>query len=529
MSAATTLGVPSLTPARWRIGRVAGGAFLLVVLLAGWPVRDALLRMFDWWLEDPEYSHGIIIPFVSAYLIWRRRDEIAELDFSGSWWGPAVAAVGFVLAALGEVSAVYPLIHYAFLIMLYGIVLSWTGPAVFRRLAMPLMMLLFMVPLPQFIVAMLSGELQLVSSKLGADLIRLAGVSVYLEGNIIDLGGYRLQVVEACAGLRYLFPLMTLGFIMAYMYRASLWKRLLLFGSSVPLTIVMNGLRIGIIGVTVDRWGVRMAEGMLHDVQGWMMFMLSAALMLAEVVVLNQFGRDRRGWREVFGLDVRARTDADWTGLRRIPLSFLGAAVLVVFCAAASSLAPQRAERIPDRRAFDELPMRLGDFTGKREALGAEFIETLQFDDYVLADFRRPSGEQVNLYISYYSSQRKGQSVHSPRTCIPGGGWQLRDFETVDLALRDGQVQRVNRAIIERGDERQLVVYWFKQRDRVVTNEWLVKWYLFADSLFRNRTDGAMVRLITPIARGGDRRSAEGRIVELMSELRPILPRYVPD
>src|SRR6202035_4926761 len=179
-----------------------------------------------------------------------------------------------------------------------GLILSFLGWSAFRLIAIPLLILLFMIPLPQFILANLSTKLQLLSSQIGVDVMRLFNVSVFVEGNVIDLGGYKLQVAEACSGLRYLFPLMTLGFLMAYFYKGALWKRMVLFLSSIPLTVVMNSLRIGTIGVMVEHWGIAMAEGFLHEFQGWAVFMASAGLMLGEIALLTRIGRESGHWRQ---------------------------------------------------------------------------------------------------------------------------------------------------------------------------------------------------------------------------------------
>jgi EpsI family protein len=157
--------------------------------------------------------------------------------------------------------------------------------------------------------------------------------------------------------------------------------------------------------------------------------------------------------------------------------------------------------------------------------------DVLKLDDYLLADFVDGRGSAANLYIAYYNSQRKGEAVHSPRSCLPGGGWQLRDFDqrTLSDVRIDGQPLRVNRTLIELGDQRQLVYYWFQQRGRVITNEIAVKWYLFWDALTRRRTDGALVRLITTLPLGGDERDADRRLAELAARIAPTLTRYVPD
>src|SRR5262249_17017045 len=137
-----------------------------------------------------------------------------------------------------------------------------------------------------FIDSQLSWRLQLISSELGGLFIRLFGVPVYLTGNIIDLGTYKLQVAEACSGLRYLYPLLGLGFPAAYLFQAPHWQRALVFLSTIPITIVMNSFRIGMVGVLVDRWGMAMADDVLHFFEGWVIFLACAAILAGEIYLL---------------------------------------------------------------------------------------------------------------------------------------------------------------------------------------------------------------------------------------------------
>jgi EpsI family protein len=135
----------------------------------------------------------------------------------------------------------------------------------------------------------------------------------------------------------------------------------------------------------------------------------------------------------------------------------------------------------------------------------------------------------VNLYVSYYNSQRKGESVHSPRSCIPGGGWRIVDISPRSLDLGAGVAPLlVNRVLIERGDVKQVVYYWFDQRGRVLTSEYLVKWYIFWDSLVRNRTDGAMLRLTSPVLAGQTEADADHALEEFARTLVPVLRPYIP-
>jgi exosortase D (VPLPA-CTERM-specific) len=517
------------------IWRLSWGLTLLAAvigLLSLWPFWDGLSQMWGWWIDSPEYSHGLLIPPVAAFLMWQQKDRLERVPFTGSWWGVALVLLGGAVLIGGQLGTVFTIVQYAYVITLCGLILSFLGWPAFRLIAIPLLILLFMIPLPQFVLANLSTKLQLLSSQIGVAVIRLFDISVFLEGNVIDLGGYKLQVAEACSGLRYLFPLMTLGFLMAYFYKGALWKRVLLFLSSIPITVLMNSIRVGVIGVTVEHWGIEMAEGFLHEFQGWMIFMISAAVMLGEIALLNRVGRESGNWRQLFGVEFPAPTPAGASVRQRgIPVTFVAAGLLLVGFIIATLALPRSAEVIPSRTAFTEFSMKLGEWRGHRDTLEAVYSDALKLDDYVLADYVGQSGKSVNLYIAYYNSQRKGEAVHSPRSCLPGGGWQLRDFDqrTLSDVKINGQALRVNRTLIELGDQRQLVYYWFEQRGRIITNEFAVKWYLFWDALTRNRTDGALVRLITALPPSSDEADADRRLIDLAARIAPTLTRYVPD
>ncbi len=231
--------------------------------------REGLERLSYMWFNKEEYSHAVIIPFISAFLIWQKKDLLQEMEFRGSWAGIALLFVSIFILFLGQQSAVIALVHYGLLMALLALALAYLGWPAFRIVVVPLLILFFTIPLPGFLYEGLSNKLQLISSEVGVWFIRLFGISVYLEGNVIDLGTYKLQVVEACSGLRYLFPLVTLGFIAAYFFQGAWWKKAVIFLSSIPITVLMNSFRVGAIGVMVEFWGQGMAEGFLHDFEGW--------------------------------------------------------------------------------------------------------------------------------------------------------------------------------------------------------------------------------------------------------------------
>jgi exosortase D (VPLPA-CTERM-specific) len=500
--------------------------------MLGFLAYDGLTELVKAWDEKEEYSYGYLIPFIAFFLVWQKKDLLERVAFPGAWWGILIVLLGIVLLLVGTLSTFYHIIQYSVLIIIVGLALSFTGWQGIRILWAPLLILFFMVPLPGFVLAKVSSYLQIISSELGVLMIRAFGISVYLEGNVIDLGTMKLQVVEACSGLRYLFPLMTLAFICAYFYNEKLWKRVVVFLSSIPITIFMNSFRIGAIGVLVEHWGPTMAEGFLHDFEGWVVFMACTAILVLEMWFLNRVGGHRRQLREAFGIDFPAPTPKDIpVQPRSLARPYVSAILLVVAATLITIAMPERSEAIPPRQDFSQFPLKLGEWEARRERLEQVYLDVLKLDDYLLADFVDPNQDVINLYVAYYASQSKGAASHSPSTCLPGGGWEISSLteHPIEGALSNGRPLLVNRAVISKEDNQQLVYYWFKERDRNVTNEYKVRWYIFLDALTRNRSDGALIRVITPVAPGESLSAADHRLAAFTKVASESLGGYLPD
>ena len=159
------------------------------------------------------------------------------------------------------------------------------------------------------------------------------------------------------------------------------------------------------------------------------------------------------------------------------------------------------------------------------------YLDALKLDDYVIADFARDGRDPVNFFVAWYDTQTAGRTTHSPRACLPAGGWRIVDLKQVEVpgALVNGLPLRANRVEIALGTHRQLVYYWFQQRGRVITNEYVAKWFLFWDSLIQRRTDGALVRLITPLKVGATEQEGDARLAEFAAQAAPQLDRFIPN
>ncbi|PCJ88876.1 MAG: VPLPA-CTERM-specific exosortase XrtD [Thiotrichaceae bacterium] len=517
----------------WRANWLTFSLVVVVIAMLYLIFADGLSQMVNIWNTKEEYGHGYMIPFIIMFLIWQKKDVIEKLEFNGSWLGVIVCVVGLLFSIVGELASHYAAIQYAFVIVLFGLVLSMTGKKVFAIILVPLMMLFFMIPLPNFVFNTLSAKLQLVSSEIGVAVIRLFDISVYLEGNVIDLGVYKLQVVEACSGLNYLFPLMTLGFMTAYFFTGAFWKKVVLFLSTIPITILMNSLRIGVIGVMVEYWGIEMAEGFLHDFEGWAVFMSCIGILILEMWLLAKIGKDKLPLREAFGLDFpEDAPESAKVKIRRIPVPFVASMFFLAVAVTAALILPDRVEIIPERKQFAEFPLEINGWKGRALRLEKNVIDVLDLSDYTMSDYVGANeGDAVNFYSAYYESQRKGASIHSPKACIPGGGWEIKSItdHLIDGVTVSDKPLVVRRLLTQKGDIKQLVYYWFQQRGRVLSHEYLLKWYLFYDAVTMNRSDGALMRVVTTLQPGQDIKIADDRLHAFLVDVAPIITEYVPD
>jgi len=497
---------------------------LLAVVAAIIVFHDTLLNLVDRWSRQEEYSHGFLIPIVVAWLLWTRRDAVRGAIGRPSWSGLVLVVVALLMNLIGQLSAIFILSQVGFVVALIGIVLAVGGYPLLRVTLIPIVFLLFAIPLPYFVDALLTLQLQLISSELGAFFISVFQIPVYLDGNVVDLGNYKLAIVEACSGLRYLYPLLGLSFLAAYLFRAPIWQRAVVFLSAIPITIVMNGLRIGMVGVLVNAWGTKQAEGLLHFFEGWVIFIACAALLAIQIFLFARLSG--KTFAEVFRAPVfKIRPKRQFKSISDLPITACLATLIVA--GAAISVVSGRSEILPERSRFAAFPLRLGPWQGHPSLLERDMERGLKLDDYILSDYSMPDRKLVNLYVAYYASQRQGESPHSPIVCIPGGGWQITKFErTTDGALDDPRP--LNRVIIAKDSQRMLVYYWFDERGRTIANEWWAKWYLFADAILMNRTDGALVRLITEIPPGESERETDNRLHSFMQQLVPALDAYLP-
>jgi exosortase A len=257
----------------------------LIFVLLYHPVLSYLV--VNWWI-NPDYSHGFIVPLISAYIVWNQRNNLLALSPAPSMLGMPLLLAGTGVLLLGYVGAELFLMRFSILLVISGLVLFLLGREHLRLLAFPIVFLIFMIPLPQIIFNAVAFPLQLFAAKVATNIIQFFGIPVLREGNIIHLAYSRLEVAEACSGIRSLVSILTLATIYAYFFENRSWKQALLLVSALPISIITNSSRVAGTGVLAHHFGASAAEGFYHTFEGWFMFIVAFSLLLLVGVVLRK-------------------------------------------------------------------------------------------------------------------------------------------------------------------------------------------------------------------------------------------------
>lgn len=528
----------TLSPASRLLGTVNfWGLFWLAVatVSAGLFFSNGIDALLIAW-QLPEYSHGPLIPVLSALLFLRQLKEV-PVDpgpKNNRWPGVALVTFALLMGTLGILANIDDIVAYALILWVGGILLISWGWNTGRHFWPPVVHLIYMLPLPGVIYYKTTTYLQFISSELGVWFLKLLSVPVFLDGNIIDLGVTKLHVAEACSGLRYMFPILSFSYIFAVLYRGPVWHKAVLLISAVPIAILMNSVRIAMAGIIVQYYGNDWLEGFTHFFEGWVIF-LSCIVILFFLAWLMLFLHPKR-------LSLTEALDLDTTGLVpqflrlqyvRPSAALITAAGIGLMAVAALMAMPERGSMAPARDSFALFPREFGAWRqyGPRETLDPQVAQTLGADDYHQVTLVNPeAADSVGLFMAWYNDQSKG-GVHSPEICLPGSGWEIAWLERTDIAaqMKSDRPFAINRAIIQRGETRMMVYYWFQQKDRRIAWDFAAKYWLMVDGIRTGRTDGALVRLTTLIPPGESDAAAEARLQEVLAKMLPALPRFIPE
>lgn len=511
-----------LTVQRLNWTKLALPVLLALVLILYIP--DGELLWADW-VNLEEFSHGPLMLAVSIYLLWARRSLLDSHDTRGNWYGVVFSAIAIFVYALASKSGIENLRHLSLFLLVFGLFITFGGITYGRFILPSLILLPFVVPPPAFLNANLTFGLQLLSTDMSVWMLRAVGLSVFQDGTIIDMGTIKLSVVEACAGLRYLYPMIGLGVMAGMIFDIPLWKRGLFVVIAAVVSILMNSVRIFLTGAMADWTDTAVSDGFFHLFEGWVFFLVSFAVMMAICyLTLRKSEKATIGGGVLKVFVPENVASGKQTPVMPIICGAFLCMVMIVSVLYVRNIDPE----IPDRREFASFPLKINGMIAEEDILPGVEQTILNMSDYFLGHYRKTSKPPITLFIGYYEQQSASNTPHSPRVCIPSGGWKIDEITEIELQ-NGSQIVPVNRVLISRGESKLLVYYWFQQRGKFIANEYQAKLNLLLGGMTSARTDGALVRLYMPIESTMSEVLADQELTQFSEALFKVLPSYVPN
>jgi exosortase len=260
------------------------GALLILVF------APVLYGMGKEWLEEEDMGHGLFVPVVAGWILWQDRQRLLEVTARPSLWGLALLLFGGALLIAGTLGAELFVTRIGFLVSLVGLLLYTGGWELLRAAAYPLFLLLFMIRIPAIIYNQITFPLQLFASTVAEHSLWAVGIPALREGNVLELPSQRLQVVEACSGIRSLLSLSFLSLVYAYFFDSKTWMRGALLVATVPIAVTANAFRVTMTGV-LSEYKKELAEGFFHTAEGWVVFLVALAILVAVHQALDRVWR----------------------------------------------------------------------------------------------------------------------------------------------------------------------------------------------------------------------------------------------
>lgn len=474
---------------------------------------EVLTGMVRQWWNISSYSYAFLIPFVSAYLAWIRRDRILGLMPRPNYGGGAVlVAAGLAALVTGQLGGIQALQQVSLLITLPGIVLWLFGNAVLKALVLPVSFLWFMLPIWDFVTDPLHVPFQVVSANLGVMLLRGVGIPVFQDGVFIHLPNITLEVARACSGVNYLIAVLATSIPLATIVLTSVWKRVVLVLLAMAVSALANSLRVALIGILAYYDLSGDLHGPYHMLHGVFVSLVGYAVIFGGLWALSRgqapavFATAGRMWS--FKWD-QVRTS--WITLSAV-LALIGAIQYV-----------DRSSPVPLKHNLSELSLEGAGWIGK----DISPLQTMQGADQSLSrSYRATSGEEVKLSLWYFDAQTQGREL-----VYPGTDKLHANAGRIKLSISGQSEVELNRRFVRDGGNTQMVVFWYDLNGRILVSPLAVKCYTAFDAMVHGRTNGALmwaaVDLVSDDQAGEEQAVATlGRFV---STLYPALDRFLPN
>ena len=438
--------------------------------------------------KSPTNGYCFFVPFIFFYLCWEKRKKFDFLTFSPSYFGIFLLFLSLLFSLMGRLASIKTFLYFGLYLSFLALAFTLYGKRC-KYLFFPYLILIFSIPFPPFINRLLTFKLQLITSVVATQFIRFSGMSVFREGNILDIGITQLQVAEACSGLRYFMPMLLIALLISYYGLRSWWSYLIMLFSVLPISVLVNALRIFTIALFYNYNLKILTEEPYHSILGWIFFLSSGIFFILLILILKRI-------ESIFLTTSKSKSLPEVSFKVSKPYFLIFLFCLITFIEGLILWKLPGIIKVPPKKDLLYFPLQFNKWQGKQLELSPEILKALWADDYFYGFYTREGSKTIiYLLIAYYNYQTTGHTAHTPQSCLLGGGWTILHSENRFLPLSANSGIKVKYLWLKKGEDKLLAAYFFFERGRVIISPWKHKFYLLWDALTRRRTDGALIRV----------------------------------
>jgi EpsI family protein len=498
---------------------MVGGLFLAGLL--AWAYYPAVVSLIESWSSSTQtYSYGFLVPVVSGWLVWARRDELRRIPVTHSFgWGTIVTSAGLLMLVAGHISTLSVLEEFSLIVTICGLTLLLLGPRMFRALVFPIGYLMAMIPVWDLLTARVHPYFQDFSASFGVATLRAFGIPVIRQGFFLELPNITLEVAQECSGVNNLIAVLCVGVPMTHLFLRSWWKRGLVLTAAVLIAALSNGVRVATVSV-LAYYGIRGADGDIHGPYSLLRSLLVSGIGFVALFWLISWFRDDDAPGSAppaQPLRIEKRTGP---GLMAVVVA------IVMLSTANGLIAWHRVVKVPLRADLGTFPERLGRWQATR-VLSSSDVTALNFDEQLSRTYAAPDGAELNVFIGYYQEQGPGRELadYRMRESLLFGQTSRASMAGSIGTARDGSLKDF---LVVRGRETYYITYWYSLGGRIVSQDYEAKLYTAWNSVARRTSDGAVVVVKTKSKPGESIEVARGRVGDFIEALIPATKLYLP-
>ena len=494
-----------------KIGLLAG-AFIFAYI-------PAISLLAGTWLSRDDSSHGFLVPFISLYFVWTKRERLSQIpiipNISG---GITIIVIASILLIMGSVSGVAIAQEMSILLVIPGIVLLLLGMPYIIALALPLTYLIFMSPILNVFLDKIRWPLQLFSAKFAGVILKYAGIPAYQYKNYIELPNITLEVADVCSGVNYLISIIAIAIPIAFLTQKAWQRKIVIISSAVSIGILANVARIILIGIWTTYNIGENSHGPNHIFRGLFVsvigfvFLFIVAWVFAETSPLSVIKSNT---------EKRIATSGITINTQQFNKAWLIAIALLL--SIGSYLFLYNPQPIPLKRNLKELPIAIGDWRLANTEYQKNLFEVQGADSEVIKVYKNASGREIKLYIGYFELQKQDKELINYR--LQGLYNNAKEIEI--SADSYGQI-KVNEAILQNASQNLIVLYWYNINGRIIADNRRAKVITAIDGLIYRQTNGAIIMVYSDLKHHDDQQKALKNEIEFTKEIIPVLQGYIP-